>query len=152
MMNRNPRSRVSAFVLFALLSASSVLAYAEDEKPYTDGPVWGITLIRVKPGMLETYLREIVPLRKKVNEEAKKQGLILSSHVLAGNSSGRDDFDVMILDEFKNWAAFDGLTAKYDAIMSNLVGSQDKQVQLLTKRTEVREIIGAKNMQEVMTK
>ena len=152
MMNRNPRSRVATLVLFALLSAGSGLAYAQDEKPYTDGTVWGITLIRVKPGMLETYLREIVPLRKKVNEEAKKQGLILSSHVLAGNSSGRDDFDVMILDEFKNWAAFDGLTAKYEAIMSNLVGSQEKQVQLLTKRTEVREILGAKNMQEVVTK
>ena len=152
MMNRNPRSRVATLVLFALLSAGSVLAYAQDEKPYTEGPVWGVTLIRVKPGMLESYLRELLPLRKKVNEQAMKQGLILSSHVLAGNSSGRDDFDVMILDEFKNWAAFDGLTAKYEAIMSNIVGSQDKQVQLLTKRTEVREILGAKNMQEVVTK
>ena len=152
MMNRNPRWRVSTLVLFALLSASPLIAYAQDEKPYTEGSVWSVTLIRVKPGMFEAYMREILPLRKKVNEEAMKQGLILSSHVLAGNSSGRDDFDVMILDEYKNWAAFDGLTAKYDAILSKLVGSEEKQVQLMTKRTDVREILGGKNMQEMLIK
>ncbi len=152
MMHRNLRSRLSTLVLFALLSASSLIAYAQDEKPYTEGSVWSVTMIRVKPGMFEAYMREILPLRKKVNEEAMKQGLILSSHVLAGNSSGRDDFDVMILDEFKNWAAFDGLTAKYDAILSKLVGSEEKQVQVMTKRTDVREILGGKNMQEMVIK
>jgi hypothetical protein len=151
-MNRNPISRVSPVVLFAVLSLCSVFAHAQDAKPYTEGPVWSITMIRVKPGMSDVYLREIIPLRKKVNEEAMKQGLILSSHVLSGPSSGRDDFDVMILDEYKNWAAFDGISAKYEAIMGKLVGSEDKQVQLMTKRTDVREILGSKNMQELITK
>jgi len=152
MINRNLRSRLSTLVLFAVLSAGSAIAYAQDEKPYTEGSVWSITMIRVKPGMFEAYMREILPLRKKVDEEAKKQGLILSSHVLAGNSSGRDDFDVMILEEYKNWAAFDGLTAKYESILNKLVGSEEKQVQLMTKRTDVREILGAKNMQEMVIK
>jgi hypothetical protein len=152
MMNRKAFWRVSTLVLFAVLSLSSVIAYGQDEKPYTEGSVWSITMIRVKPGMSDVYMREILPLRKKLFEEAKKQGLLLSSHVLSGPSSGRDDFDVMILDEYKNWAAFDGITAKYDAIMSKIVGSEDKQVQAMTKRTDVREILGAKNMQELVTK
>ncbi|HEV2977522.1 MAG TPA: hypothetical protein VG425_08030 [Casimicrobiaceae bacterium] len=151
-MNRNPIRRVSPLVLLAVLSLSSLIAYAQDEKPYTDGSVWSITMIRVKPGMFEAYMREILPLRKKVNEEAKKQGLLLSSHVLGGLSSGRDDFDVMILEEYKNWAAFDGLTEKYEAILGKLVGSEEKQVQLMTKRTDVREILGAKNMRELVIK
>jgi hypothetical protein len=54
--------------------------------------------------------------------------------------------------EFKNWAAFDGITAKYDAIASKIVGPEDKQVQLMTKRTETREIIGNKTMQELIIK
>ena len=102
--------------------------------------------------MFDVYMREVLPLRKKINEEAMKQGLVISSHVLSGNSMGRDDWDVMLLEEYKNWAAFDGITAKYDAIEAKLIGSEDKQVQLMTKRGEVREILGNKVMQELVTK
>src|SRR5947207_9225804 len=76
------------------------------EKPWAEGTVWSISMIRVKPGMFDVYMREVLPMRKKMNEEAKKQGLLVSSHVFAGNANGRDDFDVMFLDEYKNWAAF----------------------------------------------
>lgn len=65
---------------------------------------------------------------------------------------GRDDWDVMFMTEFKNWAAFDGITAKFDAIAGKIIGSEDKQVQLMTKRTETREIIGNKTMQELIVK
>jgi hypothetical protein len=122
------------------------------EKPYTEGSVWFITMVRVKPGMLDVYMRDVLPLRKKIDEEAKKQGLILSTHILSGSASGRDDFDVMFLTEYKNWAALDGISAKYDAIASRTVGSEEKQVQLMTKRTEVREIMGEKPMQELIIK
>lgn len=151
-MNCNAFWRVPTLVLFGVLSLGSVIAYAQEAKPYTEGSVWDITLIRVKPGMFDVYMRDVLPLRKKLDEEAKKQGLLLSSHVLSGNSSGRDDFDVMFLEEYKNWAAFDGMSAKYDAIFSKLIGSEEKQTQLMTKRTDVREILGEKYMQELIIK
>lgn len=151
MRNYNALQRISTLVLFGALSLSSVLAYGQ-EKPYTEGSVWYISMIRVKPGMMDVYMRDILPLRKKINEEAKKQGLVLSSHILTGPATGRDDFDVMFLEEYKNWAAFDGIAAKYDAIASRIIGSEEKQVQLMTKRTEVREILGEKAMQELIAK
>jgi len=58
----------------------------------------------------------------------------------------------LVLDEYKNWAAFDALVAKYRAITSKIVGPEEKQVQLMTKRADVREIIGEKVMQELITK
>jgi hypothetical protein len=140
----------SAAILFVLLLVS-VPVNAQD-KPWTEGSVWSLSMIRVKPGMFDVYMREILPMRKKINEEAKKQGLLVSSHVLTGNALGRDDWDVLFMDEYKNWAAFDGISAKYDAIMSKIVGSEDKQVQLMVKRTEVREIMGDKTMQELIIK
>jgi hypothetical protein len=143
--------RTAALLACCLLAAVSSLAAAQ-EKPWTEGTVWSISMIRVKPGMFDVYMREVLPMRKKINEEAKKQGLLVSSHVFSGNANGRDDFDVMFLDEYKNWAAFDGMTAKYDAIMRNVVGPEDKQVQVMTKRTEVREILGDKVMQEMVIK
>ncbi len=141
---------VSAAILL-VLSLASVPVHAQD-KPYTEGSVWNISMIRVKPGMLDVYMREVLPMRKKINEEAKKQGLLVSSHVLSGNALGRDDWDVMFMDEYKNWAAFDGISAKYDAMMSKIVGPEDKQVQVMMKRTEVREILGNKTMQELIIK
>ena len=143
--------RFATLAVFGTLSLTAVVAIAQ-EKPYTEGSVWYISMIKVKPGMLDVYLRDVLPLRKKIGDEAKKQGLLVSSHILSGNAAGRDDFDVMFMDEYKNWAAFDGITAKYDAIMSKIVGSEEKQVQLMTKRTEVREILGDKVMQELIIK
>ena len=135
----------------AILCVLCATAYAQ-EKPYTEGSAWSISMIRVKPGMLDVYMREVLPVRKKINEEAKKQGLVVSDHIFSGTSMGRDDWDVLFMTEYKNWAAFDGITAKYDAIASKIIGSEEKQVQLMTKRTETREIIGDKNMQELIVK
>jgi len=131
--------------------AAPMTAVAQD-KPYAEGTVWAVTFIRVKPGMFDVYMRDLLPQRKKIDEEAKKQGLVISSHILTGNSMGHDDWDVMILDEYKNWAALDGLSAKYDAIAAKIIGSEDKQVQIMTKRGDVREIIGNKVMQELVVK
>jgi hypothetical protein len=91
-------------------------------------------------------------MRTKINEEAQKQGLLVSSHILSGTAVGKDDWDLMFMEEYKNWAAFDGMNAKYDAIMLKVVGNEDKQVQVMTKRTEIREIIGGKVMQELKAK
>src|SRR5436190_19902245 len=151
MNHSNSITRSIALATFGLLALISTGVSAQD-KPYTEGSVWSISMIKVKPGMLDVYLREVLPLRKKINEEAKKQGLVVSSRILSGLANGRDDWDIMFMDEYKNWAAFDGITAKYDAIMSKLVGSEDKQVQLMSKRTEVREILGDKVMQELIIK
>jgi len=111
-----------------------------------------VTLVRVKPGMLDTYLRELMPMRKKLDDEAKKAGILVSSHILSGAAANHDDFDVMFLDEFKNWAAFDGINAKYDAMLEKQIGNEEKRTQVMVKRTDVREITGVKTMQELIPK
>ena len=151
MKNWNVLRRLGRLALFGVLSLGSVIAYGQ-EKPYTEGSVWIITMIRVKPGMLDVYLNDVLPLRKKINEEAKRQGLILSDHIFSGSASRRDDFDVMFLTEYKNFAVFDGISAKFDAIESKIIGAEDRQVQLMMKRAEVREILGEKTMQELLVK
>ena len=108
---RNTNDAVLRVVAAAMLCAGMampMMAFGQD-KAYTEGTVWTVSMIRVKPGMFDGYMRDVLPLRKKINDEAKKQGLVISSHVLSGNSMGRDDWDVMFLDEYKNWAAFDGI-------------------------------------------
>jgi hypothetical protein len=149
-MNPNQTMRLVAAATTAALLAMPP-ARAED-KAYTQGHVWTITMVKVKYGMRDTYLNEVLPLRKKIQEEAKKEGLLISSHTLVGDPANQGDFDVMFLEEHTNWATFDGFDAKMEAIEEKIVGSQDKQNQMLAKRVEVREVLGEKAMQELIAK
>jgi hypothetical protein len=135
------------------LALCSTLALAQDAtKAYTEGSVWFLSMVKVKPGMGDVYLNEVLPQRKKITEEAKKQGLVLSSHILSGLTANAGDFDILFLDEYKNWAAFDGINARYDAIAAQVIGTQEKQVQMMVKRADVRDIVGEKAMQELLPK
>ena len=135
-------------VLLMLVAQASL---AQD-KPYKEGSIWAVTFVKVKPGMFDTYIRDLSSNRKPLMEQAKKEGLILQERMLAGESSSREDFDLILMVEYKNWAAFDGLNDKFRSMAQKIVGSEDKQTQMMLKRTDVREIVGTKNMQEISYK
>ena len=137
--------RFVALLVFMLVAQTG---FAQD-KPYKEGSIWAVTFVKVKPGMFDVYLRDLAANRKKLMEQAKKDGLILSEKMLAGDSAGREDFDLVLMVEYKNWAAFDGLSDKFRTLAQKMVGSEDKQTQMMIKRTDVREIVGTKNMQEI---
>ena len=141
--------RIALLLSFALAVWASATSAVFAQDAYREGSVWSVSLIKVKPGMFDAYMRDLTTTRKPLMEEAQKQGLILSHRMLAGNSMGRDDFNMILLVEYKNWAAYDGLTAKFDALNNRLIGNEDKRTQIMVKRGDMREILGAKDMQEV---
>jgi hypothetical protein len=120
--------------------------------PYTEHSVWAITLVKTKAGLDDDYLRSIAQTFKGTMEEEKKQGLIMDYKVLVGDASDRNDFNILLMVEYKNMAAFDGLREKTEPIMAKVLGGQDAQRQLAVKRLDVREILGTKTMREVMLK
>jgi hypothetical protein len=81
-----------------------------------------------------------------------EQGLIVSSRILRGEAANKDEWDLMILDEYKNWAAFDGLSERVLALANKVVGPEDVRIQSMKKRSEMREIVGSKSMQELLLK
>jgi hypothetical protein len=82
----------------------------------------------------------------------KKQGLIMDYKILIGNDATPQDFDILLMVEFKNMAAFDGLREKADPIADKILGNEDAQRQGAIKRMEIREIMGNKLMREVTLK
>jgi len=140
--------KLAALCTTLLLMLAAQTGFGQ-EKPYKEGSVWTVTFVKVKPGMIDTYLRDLGANRKKLMEQAKKDGLIVSERLLSGDATGREDFDLILMVEYKNWGAFDGLSDKFRALAEKMVGSEDKQVQMMVKRTEVREIVGTKTMQEI---
>src|SRR4029077_4341340 len=100
----------------------------------------------------DDYIKNLAGNYKATSEEAKKQGIILDYKVLLGDATNRDDFDIMLMVEYKNMAALDGLREKTDPIARKLIGSEDVMRQAAVKRQEIREILGTKTMREITPK
>ncbi len=109
-------------------------------------------MVRTKPGMGDDYIKGLAKNYKAVMEEQKKQNLVLSYKFLLGDASSAADYNMLLMVEYKNMAAFDGLREKTEPIGQKVVGNEDQQRQAAMKRAEVREILGSKTMREITLK
>jgi len=66
----------------ALSVAFSGLCRAQSDAPYTEGPVWTITMVKAKAGMGDEYLKGLAKTFKGAMDEAKKQDLIMDYKIL----------------------------------------------------------------------
>src|ERR1700686_145828 len=104
-------------VTCALLSLAT-LAYA-DGRNFNDGPVVNVSAIKTVEGHFDDYMKWLATNWKKQEEAAKKAGLITKYQVLVVESQGPHDPDILLVVEFKNWAALDGLGSKFAAVSAN---------------------------------
>ena len=136
----------------ALFAAAAGLCSAQSDAPYTEGPVWNITMVKAKYGMGDEYLKGLAKTFKGTLDEAKKENLILDYKILLGDAATPGDFDILLMVESKNMAAFDDAREKFDPIARKVEGTPDQQRQTATKRVEIREILGSKLMREITLK
>ena len=144
--------KLQIIALAALSLAISSLCLAQSDAPYTEGPVWNITMVKVKPGMGDEYLKSLAKTLKLSLEEGKKQNLIVDYKILLGNAATPQDFDILVMVESKNMAALDNGREKFDPIARKIVGTTDQQEAIQVKRLDIREIMGTKLMREITLK
>ena len=134
---------------FLLLLTPALLA----QEHYTQGPVWRIQLIRVKPTQMDAYLTSLRQSTKPVIEEQKRQGMIVDYKVfLKETKNNPEDWDICVAIQYKNHAALDGVAAKGEAVRDKIMGGKQAAQQLGEKRAEIREIISSELMQEIFLK
>src|SRR5450432_2045551 len=100
-------------ILFAMsivlsLGSLATAAYA-DGRDWTDGPVQNVTFIRTVDGHFDDYMHWLATTYKKQQEAAKAAGLITRYEVLVGQPRSPQDPDIILITEYKNWAALDHL-------------------------------------------
>jgi hypothetical protein len=144
--------KLQIVVLAALSLGIASLCPAQSDAPYTEGPVWTVTMVKTKAGMTDEYLKSLAKTLKASLEEAKKQNLVVDYKILLGNAATLQDFDILILVESKNMAAQDNAREKFDPIARKVVGTTDQQQALQVKRLDIREIVGTKLMREITLK
>ena len=120
--------------------------------PYNEGPVWALTMIKTKSGLSDEYFKQITGTVKPAYDEAKKQKIILDYKILDGEASDGHDFNILIMVEYPNMAAFDGLRDKMDPLLAKVMGSEDQRKDMAVKRLDIREILGTKTMREITLK
>lgn len=129
---------------------------AQDESPYEDGTVWSLTFVRTSANKTDDYLKGLANTWVASMEEAKKEGLILSYKILQGNAANEDDYDLVLMIENKNMAAFDSdkeREAKFNAIEKKIKDEMgDKYQTTITNYDNIRNLQGTKVMREIHLK
>jgi hypothetical protein len=144
----NKMRKLYRLVVFLLLLAPALFA----QEHYTEGPIWRIQLIRVKPTHMDEYLTSLQQSTKPLIEEQKRQGMIMDYKVfLKETKNSPEDWDICVAIQYKNFAAMDGLTAKGEMLRDKIMGKQAAQ-QLAEKRVDVREIVSSELLREIYLK
>jgi hypothetical protein len=143
--------KAKTFTCMAILfvMATSGTALKAQSKDYKDGSVWTVTMVKTKAGSEEDYLKSL-KRTKTLYDEAMKQGLVLSYKVMRGGAANREDWDVMVLVEYKNMAAMEGKDAQWDALRDKVFGGEAGEKTVMKDRLEIREILGEKMMREII--
>ena len=137
--------------LFAAGIVVMATGYAQMvSRPYRNGSVWNISFIRMKPGMDSAYLTYLASDWKRNQEALKQQGVLLSYRVLTTESHGANDFNIMLMTEYRDLATLEANEGKADAISQQLLGGDEKMRQGYKDRGEMREIIGTRLTREIV--
>jgi hypothetical protein len=137
--------------LFVLVFLLAPALFAQEH--YTEGPIWRVSLIRVKPNQMDAYLSSLRQSSKPILDEEKRQGIIVDYKVfLKETKSTPEDWDLCLAVEYKNHAALDGLSAKGELMRDKILGGKQQGQQLGEKRGEMREVITSDLLQEIMLK
>src|SRR5947207_12094431 len=105
----------------------SEIVRAQSDAPYTEGPVWDITMVKTKYGMTDDYLKAIAKTFKGASEEAKKEGLIVDYKILLGAASSAQDHNILLMSAYKNISALHNAREKFDTIDRKLAAAPDRQ-------------------------
>jgi hypothetical protein len=144
------KKMITLLVIAFTLTLSSTLS--AQEKSYKDGSVWQIGFIKVSANMNVEYLNNLKNNWKATHDEAVKQGLIVSYKILQGTAANPEDWDIMLMTEFKNLAAMEGSEDKWEAISKKVIGGEDAMKKLNESRVSMRTIYGGKLLKEVIYK
>jgi len=149
-MKNKHKIMLSMFVAVLFLLAISV--YGQVHKYYTPGTVWGVTTIRIHPGMDQAYLEYLDTQLKKESDLSIKNGFMKSYKILRSQDDD-SGWNMLILREYESFASLEKNEEKADEMLRQATGIDDaKGMQGYTDRSKIRDVMGTKFMRELILK
>jgi len=149
-MNRISRILCAAGAVVSFGSLTT-LAHA-DGRDWNDGPVQNVSFIRTVDGHFDDYMHWLATTYKKQQEAAKAAGLITRYEVLVGQPHNPQDPDIILITEYKNWAALDHLSSKLDQVSAQVEGSVEAANKSEAERAKIRTVLGSDTVQVAVLK
>ena len=144
------KTRILVASLVVLILTLSIVVVAQVNRPYRNGSVWSIGFIQMKPGMDTAYLNYVAGDWKREQEALKKDGQILSYKVLTTESHGSDDWNIMLMTEYKNMATMEANETKADNLTQTVSGNDAQQMQGYRDRLQIREVLQNRMAREIV--
>ena len=136
----------------ALLLATVATAAFANGTDYNDGQVVSRTAIRTVDGHFDYYMHWLDTVWKKQEDAAKKAGILTGYRVLVAQPRGPQEPDIYLVEFYPNWAAFDGIGGKMDAVAKQIWGSLKETNTQEAVRGKIRTVLGTEVMQEAELK
>ena len=137
--------------LAALILIAPTAALAQ-ESNYTPGTVWQSARIEIEPGQYENYMDYLDTKWKAQQELGKREGYIVSYHVLAVDSKRAGEPDLLLVTEFKDHmttAQIESFRKKIEAMMT---ADSRKMDMASGERRSMRKLAGLTEYQEMKLK
>ena len=146
------KNSIALFVCAYVLGILTISVFAETPpRPYRSGTVWVVASIRIKPGHEMEYKEHLATKWKAIQEDQKKQGLILSYRVFVSDATyGANDWNVLLMKEYKNLAAFEASEHTREEIELKQFGGEKKYREGYDDRESGREILDQKVTRELV--
>jgi hypothetical protein len=120
-------------------------------KFFTPGTVWTVTMIKMAPGMDQSYMEYLDTQFKKGEDAQIKAGYEKSYKVLRTLDDG-GAWNILILREYTSLASIETNTEKSDAVLQETMGNDQAQMQGYQDRAKFREVVGTKYARELLLK
>lgn len=132
-------------------SAPQAAGGAMPVRSFHDGPVWTLTFVHTKPGLSLKYMEYLASEWKKEQDALKKAGLILDYKVIGTESHSPDDWDLMLMTEFKDLATLEANEDKMEAVAMQAMDMNDqKMIEGYKERAAWRDILGDRLAREII--
>ena len=146
MKTKNP---IILSAILVVLFCLGISIYGQVHKYYTPGTVWGVTMIRIHPGMDQAYLEYLDTQLKKESDISIKNGFMKSYKILRSQDDD-EGWNMLILREYDSYASREKNEEKADEVLRQATGIDDqKGMQGYTDRSKIRDVTGTKFMREL---
>jgi len=140
-----------ALLIPSVARAQAASAPTPPVRPFHAGPVWIITFVHTKPGLSLKYMEFLAAEWKKEQDALRKAGLILDYKVIGTESHSPNDWDLMLMTEYKDLATLEANEDKMEAVAMQALDLNDqKMLQGYQERSSWRDIIGERLAREVI--
>ena len=139
-------------LLISVLAATgAVPVIGQVHKYFTPGAVWTVTMVRMTPGMDQTYLQYLDGQFKK-SEDAQVKAGFQKSYKILRTLDDDGGWNLLILREYTDLASIEANQEKADALRQESDGNDQAQMQGYQDRSKYRELIGTKYARELILK